>query len=135
MPTHECYEIMVTLAGKTFCAIEIAANQLRQRGRDVEKYAIVVSEADPAIAFDLTGVRARTIFVSFQDPDQPASLVGSGPNLIGFSVSLNADTLEVTTLRQIGCPCHIAQPPKTTTYSRSAPLPPGIFPSGQQTAF
>jgi hypothetical protein len=89
------YQNLVSLSGKTFRAVEIAVSELRKRGLSVEKYLIVIHEYDPGIAFQVTGIRVKTIAVTFQDPDRGPGL-GSGPNMIGFSVSLDADTLEVT---------------------------------------
>lgn len=78
---------MVSISGKTFRAIEIAVGELGQHGLSVEKYQIVVHNS-------LT--EPNTMVVLFDDPDRPPNLLGSSPNLVGFEVHLDADTLAVT---------------------------------------
>jgi hypothetical protein len=75
---------MVSISGQTFRAIEIAVRELNRHGLHVDKYEITVESLQ------------NTIIVSFNDPDHPRTQLGSGPNMVGFSVELDADTLEVT---------------------------------------
>ena len=88
---------LATFSGKTFRAIEIAAAELAGRGMNVSDYTIVVDELDAQIAIEVTGVRCNSIVVSFQHPEQQAGLLGSDPRLSGFTVALDAITLNVTT--------------------------------------
>jgi hypothetical protein len=75
---------MVSISGQPFRAIEIAVRELNRHGLQVDKYEIAVQSSQ------------NIIIVSFNGPDRPRTQLGSGPNMVGFSVELNADTLEVT---------------------------------------
>jgi hypothetical protein len=75
---------MVSMSGQTFRAIEISVREFNGHGLKVDKYRIFV-ESSP-----------QKIVVSFDDPDRPRTQLGSGPNMVGFTVELDSDTLEVT---------------------------------------
>jgi|SRR5580704_6563247 hypothetical protein len=75
---------MISMSGQTFRALEIAAKELDRHGLKVEKYRIFVETID------------KTIHVTFDDPDRSPTQRGSGPNLTGLSVELDAETLSVT---------------------------------------
>ena len=80
----ETMETMASMSGKTFRVIEIAAKELERRGRQVDKYKIIVRRRSDAM-----------MVVSFLDPDQPPTVLGSGPNLVGLAVEVDATKLEI----------------------------------------
>ena len=75
---------MVSISGLTFRALEAAARELSRRGLEIEKYQIDVVTS------------TKKIMVLFRDPLRKRGQLGSGPNLVGLDVEIDAETLQVT---------------------------------------
>jgi hypothetical protein len=71
------------LSGKTFAAVEIAAQELSKRGLSIINYEIIIESID------------QSIHIIFQDPNRSSHQRGSSSRLQEFEVELDGQTNKI----------------------------------------
>jgi hypothetical protein len=72
-----------TISGRNFVVIQSAAAEAARRGLDVSTYKITILD------------RGSSCTVMFQDPERPATQMGSTERMLGFDVEVSRKDLRI----------------------------------------
>ena len=76
------YRQIGSISGRSFTIIQAALNGAKISAQKISKYKITIEES------------AESYRVTFEDPNRPAMMAGSSPNMAEFYIELRKDTLQ-----------------------------------------